>query len=114
MKLSLKHAQGTGSALFVLVDAEHTQHPTAQHIENYQQVLTTAQFKAGLNESVTLITQHDHYPFCSLVGLGQAAQIQATQLAKLAQTIIKTAQKSINRLILIFRHSLNSGILYLR
>ncbi|WP_374252334.1 leucyl aminopeptidase [Acinetobacter brisouii] len=98
MKLSLKHAQGTGSALFVLVDAEHTQHPTAQHIENYQQVLTTAQFKAGLNESVTLITQHDHYPFCSLLGLGNAAQIQATQLAKLAQNIIKTAQKKYSRI----------------
>ncbi|WP_151776742.1 leucyl aminopeptidase [Acinetobacter brisouii] len=93
MKLSLKHSQDAGTALFVLVDAEQIQHPVAQQIENYQHVLATAQFKASLNESVTLITQHDHYPFCSLVGLGQAAQIQAAQLAKVAQTIIKTAQK---------------------
>ncbi|WP_151709263.1 leucyl aminopeptidase [Acinetobacter brisouii] len=93
MKLSLKHSQDAGTALFVLVDAEQIQHPVAQQIENYQHVLATAQFKANLNESVTLITQHHHYPFCSLLGLGQAAQIQATQLAKLAQTIIKTAQK---------------------
>lgn len=93
MKLSLKHTQDAGTALFVLVDAEQIQHPTTQHIENYANIVASAQFKASLNESVTLITQHDHYPFCSLVGLGQAAQIQATQLAKLAQTIIKTAQK---------------------
>ena len=93
MKLSLKHTPDAGTALFVLVNAEQIQHPVAQQIENYQHVLATAQFKANLNESVTLITQHDHYPFCSLVGLGQAAQIQAAQLAKLAQTIIKTAQK---------------------
>lgn len=93
MKLSLKHTPDAGTALFVLVNAEQIQHPVAQQIENYQHVLATAQFKANLNESVTLITQHHHYPFCSLLGLGQAAQIQATQLAKLAQTIIKTAQK---------------------
>lgn len=93
MKLSLKHTQDAGTALFVLVDAEQIQHPTTQHIENYANIVASTQFKASLNESVTLITQHDHYPFCSLVGLGQAAQIQATQLAKLAQTIIKTAQK---------------------
>lgn len=93
MKLSLKHTQDAGTALFVLVDAEQIQHPTTQHIENYANIVASTQFKASLNESVTLITQHDHYPFCSLVGLGQAAQIQADQLAKLAQTIIKTAQK---------------------
>ena len=93
MKLSLKHTPDAGTALFVLVDAEQIQHPTTQHIENYANIVASTQFKASLNESVTLITQHDHYPFCSLVGLGQAAQIQATQLAKLAQTIIKTAQK---------------------
>lgn len=93
MKLSLKHTQDAGTALFVLVDAEQIQHPTTQHIENYANIVASTQFKASLNESVTLITQHDHYPFCSLVGLGQAAQIQAAQLAKLAQTIIKTAQK---------------------
>ncbi|WP_111895032.1 leucyl aminopeptidase [Acinetobacter sp. MB5] len=93
MKLSLKNTQDAGSALFVLVNAEQIQHPAAQHIENYQQVLATAQFKASLNESVTLITQHNHYPFCSLLGLGDAAQIQATQLAKLAQTIVKASQK---------------------
>lgn len=93
MKLSLKHTPDAGTALFVLVNAEQIQHPVAQQIENYQHVLATAQFKANLNESVTLITQHHHYPFCSLVGLGQAAQIQAAQLAKVAQTIIKTAQK---------------------
>lgn len=93
MKLSLKHTQDAGTALFVLVDAEQIQHPTTQHIENYANIVASTQFKASLNESVTLITQHDHYPFCSLVGLGQAAQIQAAQLAKVAQTIIKTAQK---------------------
>lgn len=93
MKLSLKHTPDAGTALFVLVNAEQIQHPVAQQIENYQHVLATAQFKANLNESVTLITQHHHYPFCSLLGLGQAAQIQAAQLAKVAQTIIKTAQK---------------------
>ena len=93
MKLSLKHTQDAGTALFVLVDAEQIQHPTTQHIENYANIVASTQFKASLNESVTLITQHHHYPFCSLLGLGQAAQIQAAQLAKLAQTIIKTAQK---------------------
>ena len=77
MKLSLKHTQDAGTALFVLVDAEQIQHPTTQHIENYANIVASTQFKASLNESVTLITQHDHYPFCSLVGLGQAAQIQA-------------------------------------
>ncbi|MHA3060408.1 leucyl aminopeptidase [Acinetobacter sp. ANC 4636] len=98
MKLSLKHTQDTGSALFVLVDAEQIQHPTAQHIKNYQQLIATTQFKASLNESVTLITQHDHYPFCSLLGLGNAAQIQAAQLGKLAQSIIKESQKKYSRI----------------
>lgn len=98
MKLSLKRTQDTGSALFVLVDAEQIQHPTAQHIKNYQQLIATTQFKASLNESVTLITQHDHYPFCSLLGLGNAAQIQAAQLGKLAQSIIKESQKKYSRI----------------
>ncbi|KJV39843.1 leucyl aminopeptidase [Acinetobacter brisouii] len=98
MKLSLKRTQDTGSALFVLVDAEQIQHPTAQYIKNYQQLIATTQFKASLNESVTLITQHDHYPFCSLLGLGNAAQIQAAQLGKLAQSIIKESQKKYSRI----------------
>ena len=98
MKLSLKRTQDTGSALFVLVDAEQIQHPTAQHIKNYQQLIATTQFKASLSESVTLITQHDHYPFCSLLGLGNAAQIQAAQLGKLAQSIIKESQKKYSRI----------------
>ncbi|MHA3056857.1 leucyl aminopeptidase [Acinetobacter sp. ANC 4641] len=98
MKLSLKRTQDTGSALFVLVDAEQTQPSAVQYIKNYPQLIATAQFKASLNESVTLITQHDHYPFCSLLGLGNAAQIQAAQLGKLAQSIIKESQKKYSRI----------------
>ena len=98
MKLSLKHTQDAGTALFVLVDAEQIQHPTTQHIENYANIVASTQFKASLNESVTLITQHDHYPFCSLLGLGNAAQIQAAQLGKLAQSIIKESQKKYSRI----------------
>ncbi|WP_269913892.1 leucyl aminopeptidase [Acinetobacter sp. HY1485] len=86
MKLTLKTTQNTASAVFVLVDADQIQHVNTQ----YQSTIEHAGFTATTNEVLPIFTTK---PVVYLVGLGKANELNPTKLAKVAQTIIKTAQK---------------------
>ncbi|WP_168406382.1 leucyl aminopeptidase [Acinetobacter indicus] len=84
----------TAAALFILVDAD-TLRTTADHykIKNLDSITQAVQFKSGFNESLSLTAQDNLPAFSQLIGLGSSSELQPAKLAKLAQTIVKTAQK---------------------
>lgn len=94
MKLTLKTTQDIGSAVFILVDADHIQkaNQTVQ-LEQFQYIVDASDYKASNNDILPIVGQSKNTPHTYLVGLGAVADINKTKLAKIAQTIIKTAQK---------------------
>ena len=102
MKLNINTSftQNTSSqSLLILVDSEQVQQAaTTYSINDLAQFTQAAQFKAGFNETLSLIAQIEHAANASLVGLGKAADLTANKLAKLAQTIIKATQKKFQRI----------------
>ncbi|MFT4019990.1 MAG: leucyl aminopeptidase [Acinetobacter sp.] len=94
MKLSLSTTQSTSKAAYILVDAAQIQQANFNTtIPQLTTAIEATQFKASFNEILPLIAQHQHYPFCSLIGFGQGEELNPTKVHKLASTIIQSAQK---------------------
>lgn len=88
MKLTNQTAQQQNTAVFILVDAEHVQNIA----KPFQNLIQHTQFNGTCQEILPAIAQCEQTPICYFVGLGQANQLKRTQIVKLAQNIIKTAQ----------------------
>ena len=80
--------------LLILVDAEQLQKTTSTYkINDLNNLVEAAQFKASLTEMLPLLGKVEKFNNSALVGIDKAEQLQPAKLAKIAQTIIKTAQK---------------------
>ena len=92
MKLSINtsFAENTSSQfLLILVDSENTQQLTNSYqINDLNNLVEAAQFKAAFNETLSLIAQIPTSPNAALLGIGKAAELQTAKLAKVAQAII--------------------------
>ena len=94
MKISLKTSQNSGSALIVLTDAKQIESKEfTATLPQLGTLIEATQYKASLNEILPLIGLNQHYPFCSFIGLGKETELNATKMAKLAQSVIQIAQK---------------------
>ena len=80
--------------LLILVDAEQLQKTASTYkINDLNNLVEAAQFKASLTEMLPLLGKVEKFNNSALVGIDKAEQLQPAKLAKIAQTIIKTAQK---------------------
>lgn len=102
MKLTINtsfQAHASSPYLLILADSEQVQNAADLYqIKNLDSIIEAAQFKAGLNEILALL---DSAPACrssALAGIGKAAELKPAQLAKIAQTIIKTSQKKFQQI----------------
>lgn len=102
MKLTLNTSfqkQSSSQHLLILVDSNSIQNAqTTYQINDFQQAIDATQFKASLNESLPLIGKIADQPNSALLGIGQAADLKAVQLAKIAQSIIKASQKKFKQI----------------
>ncbi|WP_370692207.1 leucyl aminopeptidase [Moraxella sp. ZY210820] len=78
-----------------------TEQQQTQHAEHYQlnqapSLFDIYQFKAKFNQ--TLNTMNEQQQAIHFVGLGDTAELTATKLAKLAQTIIKASEKNFSEI----------------
>ncbi|WP_343597456.1 leucyl aminopeptidase [Acinetobacter sp.] len=105
MKISLKTSQTSGSALIVLTDAKQIESKEfTAALPQLATLIEATQYKANLNEILPLIGLNQHYPFCSFIGLGQDDELNASKMAKLAQSIIQLAQRKYATLDLDITH----------
>lgn len=80
--------------LLILVDAEQLQKTASTYkINDLNNLVEAAQFKASLTEMLPLLGKVEKFNNSALIGIDKAEQLQPAKLAKIAQTIIKTAQK---------------------
>ena len=87
-------ASTTRQTLYILVDSENLQHVQDTYkISDLNALIEATQFKASFNETLPLIGKLPEVVQCTLLGLDKASEIQASKLAKIAQTIIKASQK---------------------
>ena len=87
-------ASTTRQTLYILVDSENLQHVQDTYkISDLNALIEATQFKASFNETLPLIGKLPEAVQCTLLGLDKASEIQASKLAKIAQTIIKASQK---------------------
>lgn len=102
MKFTLHTAfptQSSSESLWILVDSEQLQQNlNSYQINHLEDVLNATQFKAGFNENIALITNITVQANSHLLGLGKSAELKATKLAKLAQTIIKSSQNKFRQI----------------
>ncbi|CAM4436324.1 hypothetical protein F901_01318 [Acinetobacter dispersus] len=102
MKFTLHNAfptQASSESLWILVDSEQLQQNlNIYQINHLEEVLNATQFKAGFNESLALIANISVQANAQLLGLGKSAELKATKLAKLAQTIIKSSQNKFKQI----------------
>lgn len=102
MKLTLNTSfqkQSFSQHLLILVDSNSIQNAqTTYQINDFQQAIDATQFKASLNESLPLIGKIADQPNSVLLGIGQALDLKAVQLAKIAQSIIKVSQKKFKQI----------------
>lgn len=102
MKFTLHTAfptQSSSESLWILVDSEQLQQNLNRYqINHLEDVLNATQFKAGFNENIALITNIAIQANAHLLGLGKSAELKATKLAKLAQTIIKSSQNKFRQI----------------
>ena len=97
MKLTINtsfQAKASSPFLLILVDSEHLQKASSTYeINNLNQLINATQFKASLAECLPLIAKVPACDNSMLVGLDKASELQPAKLAKIAQTILKAAQK---------------------
>jgi leucyl aminopeptidase len=102
MKLTINTsfpANGSSQSLSILIDSEQLNNSnTAYGINNLESLVAAAQFTAAQADSLILIGQVDQSAHSVLVGLGKAAELKANKLSKIAQTIIKSAQKKFKQI----------------
>ena len=97
MKLTINTSIQENAAypsLFILADSENIQNSTSAYkINHLDDLIDVAQFKATQGETLSLIGQVTQAKYAVLVGIGKASEVKANKLAKIAQTIVKAAQK---------------------
>ena len=97
MKLTINtsfQAKASSPFLLILVDSEHLQKASSTYeINNLNQLINATQFKASLAECLPLIAKVPACDNSMLVGLDKACELQPAKLAKIAQAILKAAQK---------------------
>lgn len=97
MKLTINtsfQAKASSPFLLILVDSEHLQKASSTYeINNLNQLINATQFKASLAECLPLIAKVPACDNSMLVGLDKASELQPAKLAKIAQAILKAAQK---------------------
>lgn len=102
MKLNLHTspiASTSGQHLFILVSAEQSLNAESHYqFSNLNQAIEVTQFKATLNETLTLIGQSTDFPISALIGLDKTADLKPAKLAKIAQNIIKVSQKKFKQI----------------
>lgn len=98
MKLTLKQSQDAHSVLFSLVNAQNIEQANVASLENFNQIIQNANFKAQLNETLPLIGHSEAYPSITLIGLDNPANLSGSKIAKIAQNIIKIAQKNYSQI----------------
>ena len=102
MKLTINTSfqeNASSPCLLILVDSEQLQQAsTTYEINDLNNLIEAAQFKAGLCESLALIGKVATCANTTLIGLDKAAEIQPAKLAKIAQTIIKASQKKFKQI----------------
>lgn len=101
-------------SLSILVAAEQVPQATAAYqIKDLDSIIQATQFKAGFNESLSLVASVVECANSNLIGLGKTEELPAAKLAKIAQSIIKSSQKNLNRSALTCLPCLASCIMYL-
>ncbi|QHH93349.1 leucyl aminopeptidase [Acinetobacter gyllenbergii] len=102
MKFTLQNAfpaQASSESLWILVDSEQLQQNlNTYQINHLEEALNATQFKAGFNENLPLIANIAVQANAQLLGLGKSAELKATKLAKLAQSIIKSSQNKFKQI----------------
>lgn len=102
MKLTINTSfqeNASSQYLLILVDAEQLQQSAATYqIDKFEEITTATQYKAGLNETLALVGNVPASANACLVGLGKTAELQPGKLAKVAQTIVKAAQKKFQQI----------------
>ncbi|QIC61394.1 leucyl aminopeptidase [Acinetobacter schindleri] len=102
MKLTINTSfqeNASSQYLLILVDSEQLQQSAATYqINKFEEITTATQYKAGLNETLALVGNVPASANACLVGLGKTAELQPGKLAKVAQTIVKAAQKKFQQI----------------
>jgi leucyl aminopeptidase len=102
MKLTINTSfqeSASSQYLLILVDSEQLKNAHSSYkINNLEEIIEAAQFKAGLNEILALNGAVENSRNSALVGIGKSADIQPAKLAKIAQTIIKASQKKFKKI----------------
>ncbi|QIO07138.1 leucyl aminopeptidase [Acinetobacter shaoyimingii] len=102
MKLTVNSSSSQNTAnqrLFILVSSDDIHRPESTYqINNLKASIEIAQFKASLNESLTLIGQVNNHANTALIGIDKVADLKPAKLAKIAQTIIKSSQKKFKQI----------------
>ncbi|WP_236162906.1 MULTISPECIES: leucyl aminopeptidase [unclassified Acinetobacter] len=102
MKFSLSPSfqeHNASESLSILVAAEHVLQATAAYqIKDLDSIIHATQFKAGFNESLSLLASVAECANSNLIGLGKTEELPAAKLAKIAQSIIKSSQKKFKQI----------------
>ena len=102
MKLTINTSfqeNASSQYLLILVDSEQLQQSAAAYqIDKFEEITSATQYKAGLNETLALVGNIPASANACLVGLGKTAELQPGKLAKVAQTIVKAAQKKFQQI----------------
>lgn len=97
MKISLLpdvSALDSTTLTITLVDEHNLQQQLENyHFQNIDEWLTLSQFKAQYNDLQIALQLASNTPALFLVGLGDVTTLKANKLAKIAQTVVKAAQK---------------------
>ncbi len=96
---SFQENASSSPSLFILVESEQLSAVASTYQVNHlPDIAAETQFKASFNESLTLIGTVPGITHAQLIGLGQTAELQAGKLAKVAQSIVKAAQKKFQQI----------------
>lgn len=102
MKLTINTSfqeNASSQYLVVLVESEQLQAAAGTYqIDKLTDIANATQFKAGFNESLSLVGTIPNITNAGLVGLGKLEELQPGKLAKIAQTIVKAAQKKFQQI----------------
>ena len=97
MKLTINTAfqeNASNEYLLILVDAEQVQNTAASYqINNLDKIIAATQFKSAFNESLALVGSVPTATNAALIGLGNTTDLKENKIAKIAQTVVKAAQK---------------------
>ncbi|NOZ98170.1 MAG: leucyl aminopeptidase [Gammaproteobacteria bacterium] len=96
MKYTINSAlpqNSSAESLLILVDNDKVESiEKTYQINELKKLFEQVHYKASFNESLPLIGKLANIPNVTLLGLGDAADIKAAKIAKLAQSIIKATQ----------------------